>query len=211
MQPFVFTEASKRVPFVFTEASKRVHVVSAPMGGRKTTKVFEYIGSLPADKSVLVVTPRRTLTLSHCQKLNEQRFAHYWALDVSPMQPGKRDLLRRIVITPESLYKLECAVAPDDLFQRLEVRYNLVYLDELSLIAHGFASDATHDHKAHLMANLSALRAIVRRAERVISTCADLINSPINVALLRFLAPSADYELDVYTPDRDARGTHVQT
>jgi hypothetical protein len=211
-------------PFSLSAEAPTVHCVSAGMGSGKTTAVFNLIKSLPftgraaqgdlqgdlhdtQGPKVLIVTPRRTLAAQMHAQLKPYGFQHYFGIKADLTQGNKLALVSRVIITPESLHKLQFTL-PGAPFSRVHHTYDLVYLDEFSLITTGFSTDATH--KCHYLNNLELLRTFVRSGTKVIVTCADFLHLPVNTEFIRHLAAGRPLSLDVYLPALNLRQLCLQ-
>ena len=195
----------------------RVHIVQAPLGAGKTTFYIQTLKSYATqdidDSSACVILPRVLLVNNVFEKIQQKpELVNYCAYTDTEVQFGHEDkderysALSKIVVTPESLYKLatssrfhgEGDVEP----------YNTLVIDEFSVVMQGLASGNTHRDGRHYT-NLRILKHLIRRCLRVFIVDADFTCHPGNMAFLRSIL--RDEQMQVYncSPHHHTRHIHA--
>lgn len=125
--------------------------IKAPMGCGKTTAIVNALKSKSAETTILVISPRRTITATICQKFLEARVDinnYMTSVDINADS-------ERIVISPNSLTKLS-------IFRE----YDYILIDEIMLLLEYIFSKHPRRRKKMLLI-----------LERLILTCKHLICS----------------------------------
>jgi len=148
------------------------------MGSGKTTALERLLAQPEwSQRSVLIVCPRQTLVHQYAQRLSGLGFTtHYKCSEVYGIEA------RKLIITPESLWRLQRASTAAVMASWLGPPFDLVVLDELSCTVDSFMQTETHGN--YYSWNLSVLDALLEQASRTLVTCADLTATVRNAMFL---------------------------
>jgi hypothetical protein len=166
---------SERYLRPFTFEGVDTLLIKSHLGTGKTTQIMNLIKPqkqfLERDfvpfARIMIVSPRKSFTKFICGDLEDSKlgFKSYDDKHNCPLST-----IDRLVISPESLWRLEDGFA----------KYDLVICDESESILHQFYSDATHRH--NMKANHTMFERCISTATKVCFADAFLMNRTIKLA-----------------------------
>lgn len=136
--------------------AKRVYLLKANMAMGKTKALIRYIQELPHDKSILCLSPRRSLTRELTKLLKECGFISYLNRK-GPL--GCNNQTKRVICSIESLSRLQTTV------------WDLVIMDEYCSVLRQLTS-STLRIEAQIVIGMT--ETIIRRSKQIIGMDADL-------------------------------------
>lgn len=151
-------------------------VLVAPCGAGKTTATIDYIRVQPENYRILWLTPRRSLAQQTYEMLKDSGFIHYY--DLRKMQrnlSASEPCHMKVICTPESLHHIPMR---DGGF----LNFDVVVIDEFTLVASGLADAVTHDHT--LFQHMHYLKFLLTHSRQNVVMCADFLASDANIQLL---------------------------
>jgi len=147
--------------------------IKAPMGCGKTTAVVRELGKLGDDTTILVISPRRTITATIFRKFESEGVGinNYLKCKINSKS------IRRIIISPNSLIKLGTII-----------QYDVVVIDEIMLLLEYVFSDHPRQKKKMLI----TLETILSQCRQIICSDAFLFPKIIDI-LVKYRKTTAKF------------------